>query len=164
MNPKKEFNTVAVVGAGVIGLSWARLFAEYGMTVRVTDPRPDLAEVVPDGVLVAPSVAEAVRDADFVQENGPENLEFKKNLFAELLREAGLAEIEETVLTVSVEHATFDEWWEPFTFGVGTVGAYLSQLDGEQQTRLREHCRAAFPEEGLVLAARAWAASGRLAG
>ncbi|WP_086667583.1 3-hydroxyacyl-CoA dehydrogenase NAD-binding domain-containing protein [Lentzea kentuckyensis] len=80
--------TVAVIGAGVIGLSWARLFSEHGMTVRVTDPRPDLAEVVPDGVQVAASVAEAVRDADFVQENGPENLEFKKALFAELVKEA----------------------------------------------------------------------------
>ena len=88
MNPKKESKTVAVIGAGVIGLSWARLFAEHGMTVRVTDPRPDLADVVPDGVLVASSVAEAVRDADFVQENGPENLGFKKALFAELVREA----------------------------------------------------------------------------
>jgi len=88
MNAKKGSNTVAVVGAGVIGLSWARLFVEHGLTVLVTDPRPDLAEVVPDGVRVAGSVAEAVRDADFVQENGPENLEFKKNLFAELVRVA----------------------------------------------------------------------------
>ncbi|MET9630838.1 3-hydroxyacyl-CoA dehydrogenase NAD-binding domain-containing protein [Lentzea sp. NPDC006480] len=79
---------VAVIGAGVIGLSWAKLFVEHGLTVSVTDPRPDLADVVPAGVQVAASVAEAVRDADFVQENGPENLEFKKNLFAELVREA----------------------------------------------------------------------------
>ncbi|MET9231095.1 3-hydroxyacyl-CoA dehydrogenase NAD-binding domain-containing protein [Lentzea sp. NPDC003310] len=78
--------TVAVIGAGVIGLSWARLFAEHGMTVRVVDPRPDL--VVPAGAEIAPSVAEAVRDADFVQENGPEDLAFKKTLFAELVREA----------------------------------------------------------------------------
>ncbi len=80
--------TVAVIGAGVIGLSWARLFVEHGMNVLVTDPRPDLAEVVPDGVRVVPSAAEAVRDADFVQENGPEDLAFKKALFAELVREA----------------------------------------------------------------------------
>jgi ketoreductase RED1 len=79
---------VAVIGAGVIGLSLAKLFVEHGMTVSVTDPRPDLADVVPAGVQVAASVAEAVRDADFVQENGPENLEFKKSLFAELVREA----------------------------------------------------------------------------
>jgi ketoreductase RED1 len=88
MSAKNEISTVAVVGAGVIGLSWARLFAGHGLTVRVTDPRPDLADVVPAGVEVAASVAEAVRDADLVQENGPEDLELKKALFAELVREA----------------------------------------------------------------------------
>ncbi len=85
----------------------------------------------------------------------------RRGHLAELLREAGLDEVEETALSVNVEHASFDEWWEPFTFGVGTAGAYLSQLDHVQQTRLRERCRDAFPERGLVLAARAWAARGR---
>ncbi|HEX7306046.1 3-hydroxyacyl-CoA dehydrogenase NAD-binding domain-containing protein [Lentzea sp.] len=79
-------STVAVIGAGVIGLSWARLFAEHGLTVRVVDPRPDLE--VPAGVEVSATVEEAVRDADFVQENGPEDLEFKKALFAELVEQA----------------------------------------------------------------------------
>ena len=81
---------------------------------------------------------------------------------AELLGEAGLEEVEETVLSVSVEHATFDEWWEPFTFGVGTAGAYLAELDEEHRARLRERCRDAFPEDGLILAPRAWAARGRV--
>jgi ubiquinone/menaquinone biosynthesis C-methylase UbiE len=79
----------------------------------------------------------------------------------ELFREAGLNEVEETALSVSVEHANFDAWWEPFTFGVGPAGAYLSQLDPERQTRLRELCRAAFSEGDLILTARAWAARGR---
>ncbi|RJQ80341.1 hydroxylacyl-CoA dehydrogenase [Pseudonocardiaceae bacterium YIM PH 21723] len=79
-------STVAVVGAGVIGLSWAQLFAEHGHTVWITDPRPDLREVAPEGVHVAADLAEAVRDADFVQENGPERLDFKKQLFADLVR------------------------------------------------------------------------------
>jgi len=45
---------------------------------------------------------------------------------------------------------------------VGAVGAYLSQLNQQQQTRLREHCQDAFPEDGLILVARAWAARGRV--
>ena len=40
---------------------------------------------------------------------------------------AGLREVEETALTVRVEHPTFDEWWEPFTLGVGPAGAYVAQ-------------------------------------
>lgn len=80
---------------------------------------------------------------------------------AELLRELELDDVEETALSVDVEHASFDEWWKPFTFGVGPGGAYLSSLEPEQQARLREHCRAAYPEGPFVLTARAWAASAR---
>ncbi|WP_155545933.1 3-hydroxyacyl-CoA dehydrogenase NAD-binding domain-containing protein [Amycolatopsis camponoti] len=96
----------AVIGAGTIGLSWTALFAHHGLTVRVTDPRPDLAEAIADAlktfaphlgttaadlasrVSIATDVAEAVRDADVVQENGPESVEFKKDLFAKLEQEA----------------------------------------------------------------------------
>ncbi|MFD5227914.1 3-hydroxyacyl-CoA dehydrogenase NAD-binding domain-containing protein [Streptomyces qaidamensis] len=105
----RAFRTAAVIGAGTIGLSWATLFAAHGLTVRVADPRPDLAEAVDDAlatyaphlaargldvtgladrVHIAADVAEAVRDADVVQENGPERAEFKKDLFATLAREA----------------------------------------------------------------------------
>jgi 3-hydroxyacyl-CoA dehydrogenase len=37
--------TVAVVGAGAIGLSWTSLFLVHDYEVWVTDPRPDLAEL-----------------------------------------------------------------------------------------------------------------------
>jgi ubiquinone/menaquinone biosynthesis C-methylase UbiE len=104
---------------------------------------------------------EAARELDPEVEGESALAGSRRGHLAELFREAGLEDVEETVLSVSVEHATFDEWWEPFTFGVGTVGAYLSQLDEAHQSRLREHCRNAFPDEGLVLAARAWAARGR---
>jgi ketoreductase RED1 len=78
--------TVAVIGAGTIGLSWAKLFAEHGLTVRIHDPRPNLTEVVDDDrIHIAADLADAVRDADVVQENGPERLEFKKDLFAALV-------------------------------------------------------------------------------
>ena len=104
---------------------------------------------------------EAARELDPEVEDESHLPGSRRGHLAELLREAGLEEVEETALSVSVEHATFDEWWEPFTFGVGTAGAYLSELDPEQQTRLREHCRDGFPEGRLVLTARAWAARGR---
>ncbi len=95
-----------VIGAGTIGLSWTALFAHHGLTVRVTDPRPDLADAVAEAlktfaphlgttaaelasrVSIAESVTESVKEADVVQENGPENVEFKKDLFKQLVEEA----------------------------------------------------------------------------
>jgi ketoreductase RED1 len=105
----QQFRTAVVIGAGTIGLSWTALFAAYGMTVRVSDPRPDLADALAealgefgpqlaavglnvdglaDRVHVAGDLSDAVRDADVVQENGPESVEFKKDLFARLVRDA----------------------------------------------------------------------------
>lgn len=74
---------VTIIGAGVIGVSWAKLFAEAGWEVRVTDPRPDLADLL-TGIAATPvpDLAEALRGADFVQENGPERIEVKRELFA----------------------------------------------------------------------------------
>lgn len=103
---------------------------------------------------------EPARELDPEVDDESELAGTRRGHLAELLREAGLQKVEETVLSVSVEHATFDEWWEPFTSGVGPAGAYLAQLDQERQTRLRERCRDAFPEGRHVLTARAWAARG----
>lgn len=77
---------VAIVGAGVIGVSWARLFALAGWEVRVTDPRPDLPDIVDKDlaglpVTVAVDVAAAACGADFVQESGPERLALKQEMF-----------------------------------------------------------------------------------
>jgi ketoreductase RED1 len=97
--------SVAVVGAGTIGLSWASLFAAHGMTVRVTDPRSDVGQQVddavrrfartqpdlagdPDALLarieVVGDLEDAVRGADVVQENAPERLPLKQELFARI--------------------------------------------------------------------------------
>ena len=43
---------------------------------------------------------------------------------AALFAVAGLREIEERTLSVTLEHATFDAWWEPFTRGVGPAGSF----------------------------------------
>ena len=78
----------------------------------------------------------------------------------ELFEAAGLQEIEESALSASVEHASFDEWWEPYTRGVGPAGVYVAGLDAERQADLRERCRALLPEGPLVVNALAWAARG----
>jgi SAM-dependent methyltransferase len=79
---------------------------------------------------------------------------------AELFEAAGLREIEATALSVSLEHPTFDAWWEPFTRGVGPAGAYLASLDANRRAELREACRRRMLSEPFVITAVAWAARG----
>jgi len=79
---------------------------------------------------------------------------------AELFEAAGLDEVAETVLWVSVEHPTFEAWWEPFTKGVGPAGSYLASLSADRQVKLRETCRTMVPTTPFVVTARAWTARG----
>ncbi len=79
---------------------------------------------------------------------------------AQLLEAAGLHEIDETALSASLEHPSFEEWWEPFTRGVGPAGSYVASLDAERQVELRERCRDLLPVTPFVVMARAWAARG----
>jgi SAM-dependent methyltransferase len=79
---------------------------------------------------------------------------------AELFELAGLHEIQATTLSADREHATFDEWWEPFTRGVGPAGSYLAQLQSEHRSALRERCRDLLPTEPFTIKARAWATRG----
>lgn len=98
-----KFNTVGVLGAGVIGASWAALFLAAGMRVQVFDAAPgaeeraralidqawpaleELGLVKGGGELIfVPTIAEAAADADFIQENVPERIEVKHAVFAEL--------------------------------------------------------------------------------
>ena len=79
---------------------------------------------------------------------------------AQLFEAAGLHEIDETALSASLEHPSFEEWWEPFTRGVGPAGSYVASLDAERQVELRERCRDLLPVTPFVVMARAWAARG----
>jgi SAM-dependent methyltransferase len=78
----------------------------------------------------------------------------------ELFEAAGMREIEETTISASLEHPTFDEWWEPFTRGVGPAGAHVAGLDPDRQAELRETCRRLLPAAPFVLRAQAWATRG----
>jgi SAM-dependent methyltransferase len=79
---------------------------------------------------------------------------------AELFDAAGLHEIESTELWVSLEHATFEAWWEPFTRGVGPAGSFLASLGADHQAEVREACRTTVPVTPFTVTARAWAARG----
>ncbi len=79
----------------------------------------------------------------------------------ELFEKAGLREVEEVALSVTVEHPTFDEWWQPYTLGVGPAGAYVAGLDPARRERLRALCEERLPEPPFVVTAQAWAARGR---
>ena len=99
--------TAGIVGAGLIGRSWANIFARSGWRVQVWDPVAeqreaakeqiarslhdlarhglvDDADAAAQRVEVVGELADAVRDAEYVQESGPENLETKLATFAQM--------------------------------------------------------------------------------
>jgi SAM-dependent methyltransferase len=134
----------------------------------------ELARVTRDGGVVAACVWdhggrhgplspfwEAARWLDADVEDESRLAGAREGHLAMLFAEAGLCDVEEGTLSVSVEHPSFDEWWEPFTLGVGPAGAHVARLDPEQQARLRDACRELLPPAPFVLTARAWAARGR---
>jgi SAM-dependent methyltransferase len=81
---------------------------------------------------------------------------------ARLFESAGLHDIDDGVVSVDVEIPTFEEWWEPFTLGVGPAGDLTRSLDPERQIQLREKCRELQPAAPFVMTAVAWAARGRV--
>ncbi|KAF7594643.1 hypothetical protein BBP40_008733 [Aspergillus hancockii] len=105
ITPKTEIRTVAIIGTGVIGASWTALLLARGLKVLVTDPAPN-AEKNLNAYLEAqwPTITQMglsegaslsnytfvssldnyFDEIDFIQENGPERVEFKRTLFAYL--------------------------------------------------------------------------------
>jgi len=79
---------------------------------------------------------------------------------SELFEEAGIGSVEEEAISAAVEHATFEEWWEPFTLGVGPAGAYARTLDETRLAAVRERCRELLPDPPFTLTVYAWAARG----
>jgi SAM-dependent methyltransferase len=103
---------------------------------------------------------QAARDLDPEVEDESRLAGAREGHLAALFEAAGLRAIDATVLSVRVEHPSFEEWWEPFTGGVGPAGSYVASLDEERRAELRERCRALLPAAPFVLTARAWATRG----
>jgi len=102
---KTSIQKIAIIGTGVIGASWSALYLAKGLEVVATDPAPGAEAKLRTFVETAwpalqrlgltpgasqsnlkftADLAEAVKDADLVQENGPERIEFKRKLYEQL--------------------------------------------------------------------------------
>jgi carnitine 3-dehydrogenase len=103
--PVENIRRVAIVGTGVIGSGWAARCLARGLDVVAWDPGKGAEEKLrasvanawpaltrvgiaagadPNRMRFVPVLAEAVKDADFVQENAPENEDLKRKLHAEI--------------------------------------------------------------------------------
>src|SRR6201990_1074922 len=101
----KPIRRIAIIGTGVIGASWTALFLAKGLEVIATDIAPDAEASLRRFVAAAwpalerlglargasqshltftPDLEAALGPADFVQENGPERIDFKKKLYRQL--------------------------------------------------------------------------------
>jgi SAM-dependent methyltransferase len=81
---------------------------------------------------------------------------------ADLCAAAGLQRIESGSLTVEIGFASFADWWQPFTLGVGPAGAYVSQLDQTQREALRARCDQILPPAPFHIRATAWSVLSRV--
>jgi len=81
----------------------------------------------------------------------------RRGHLAQLFRDAGLSAVEDTTLAITTRHQTFEEWWEPYTLGVGPVGIYVNSLDEARQVQVRELCREMLPAAPFELTAQVWA-------
>ena len=133
----------------------------------------EMARVTRDGGVVAATVWdhggghgplnvywEAVHELDPAVENESQLAGAREGDLSRLFRAAGLEQVVETGLWVTVEHPSFEDWWQPYTLGVGPAGDYVAGLDATQQARLRELCQERLPEAPFEVRACAWAARG----
>ena len=84
----------------------------------------------------------------------------RRGHLSELFGSAGIDRIEEAELTVRVEHERFDDWWSPFTLGVGPAGAYAQTLGDEELASVRDRCREFLGDGPFTLTTTVWAARG----
>jgi SAM-dependent methyltransferase len=73
-----------------------------------------------------------------------------------LAREAGLHAVDEGRLTTSVPYSSFEEWWEPYTLGVGPAGDHVARLDNAGRAALRARCAELLPDGPFTVDATAW--------
>ena len=85
-----------------------------------------------------------------------------------LFQAAGLAAVERASLTIRMDYADFDDYWQPLFGGQGPVGSYAASLAPELRARIEAAVRAAYlsgaPDGPRSLTATAWAVRGVVPG
>ena len=77
-----------------------------------------------------------------------------------IFERAGLESVRGQRLVVTVGFADFEDWWEPFTLGVGPAGDHVRRLDGAQLDSLVDALRQQLPGDDFELEVAAWCAIG----
>ncbi len=103
----------------------------------------------------------AVRSLDPAAPDESELAGARAGHLAALFVEAGLDVIWDTALAVRVHYSTPEQWWEPYTLGVGPAGAYAAGLDEERREALRRRCLELLPPAPFDIHASAWCVIGR---
>jgi SAM-dependent methyltransferase len=104
---------------------------------------------------------QAVRQLDPAAHDESDLAGAREGHLATLFAQAGLDRTQVTTLTVQVRRASFGDWWEPFTLGVGPAGAYVASLAPDRRAALAEQCRQLLPAGPVEISATAWAAVSR---
>jgi SAM-dependent methyltransferase len=79
---------------------------------------------------------------------------------AELANAAGLSGISSGSLTIRLGFASFIEWWEPFTLGVGPAGDYVASLPRDRREELQARCSTLLGPPPFEVVAAAWSVRG----
>jgi hypothetical protein len=98
----------------------------------------------------------AVRELDPAAEDESGLPGVREGDLARLFGQAGMEPAQVTELTVRVTHASFDDWWNRFTLGVGPAGGYVKALEAGRREQLREQCRRMLPAGPVEISATAW--------
>jgi SAM-dependent methyltransferase len=107
---------------------------------------------------------EAARELDPTVKDESDLPGARQGHLAELSRAAGLEHVDSGSLSVRVRFTTFDEWWEPFTLGVGPAGDHVARLDQPARAALRDRCEERLPAPPFEVVALAWWARARVGG
>jgi SAM-dependent methyltransferase len=85
---------------------------------------------------------------------------------ATLWHRLGLRDVEQTSITIRMEFASFEDYWQPFTTGEGGPGQFMASLSDAMRATLREHMQRGYvsnrPDGPRSFTATAWACRGAL--